>query len=94
VGADAQSQTDKLVSNFQTEQWLELCGQTVYNLFAFQDSFDRVSNNAWKTGNPDDAWDNLESIHDNVHGTAGGPEGHLTIFDLSAYDPIFWLHHA
>ncbi|KAF7375353.1 Photo-regulated tyrosinase [Mycena sanguinolenta] len=44
----------------------------------------------------------LEGIHDEIHFNIGGfdvnktpgIEGHMAITDVSAFDPIFWLHHA
>ncbi|EPS37967.1 hypothetical protein H072_8323 [Dactylellina haptotyla CBS 200.50] len=36
---------------------------------------------------------NIESVHDEVHGSIGGV-GHMTYVPYSAYDPIFWLHHC
>jgi tyrosinase len=34
---------------------------------------------------------NLESLHDSVHDYIGGDMG---VVENSAYDPIFWFHHA
>jgi tyrosinase len=34
---------------------------------------------------------NLESIHNSIH-VIFGP-GHMTYLTVSAFDPIFWLHH-
>jgi hypothetical protein len=39
----------------------------------------------------------LESFHDVVHGTIGGPvygNGLMSYTETAAYDPIFWLHHS
>lgn len=38
-------------------------------------------------------WDSLEAIHDIIH-TYGGLNGHMTYIPLSAFDPLFFLHHA
>ena len=35
----------------------------------------------------------LEYIHNLVHGVVGG-RGHMSDTSTSAFDPIFWLHHA
>ncbi len=37
--------------------------------------------------------DSLESIHDAIHSITGS-NGHMTYLDYSAFDPIFFLHHA
>ncbi|RKF58319.1 Tyrosinase [Golovinomyces cichoracearum] len=36
----------------------------------------------------------LEEIHNNVHSSIGGRYGHMSYLSFSAFDPIFWLHHA
>jgi len=36
----------------------------------------------------------LEGIHNNVHATVGGNNGHMSFVDVAAFDPIFMLHHA
>jgi len=39
--------------------------------------------------------DSFESIHDAIHNTAGGESGgHMYYLDVSAFDPLFWLHHT
>jgi tyrosinase len=39
--------------------------------------------------------DSFESVHDSIHNTAGGETGgHMYYLDMSAFDPIFWLHHT
>ncbi|KAH7330221.1 hypothetical protein BKA65DRAFT_404823 [Rhexocercosporidium sp. MPI-PUGE-AT-0058] len=36
----------------------------------------------------------IESVHNQVHGCIGLTGGHMSILSYSAFDPIFWLHHA
>lgn len=36
---------------------------------------------------------NIEIIHGNIHNLVGG-YGHMLWPEISAFDPIFWLHHA
>lgn len=39
--------------------------------------------------------DSFESVHDAIHNAAGGETGgHMYYLDVSAFDPIFWLHHT
>ena len=42
--------------------------------------------------------DHLERLHGGIHIYVGGPtspnNGHMTFLWYSAFDPIFWLHHA
>ncbi|KAK6332681.1 hypothetical protein TWF730_004340 [Orbilia blumenaviensis] len=35
----------------------------------------------------------IEDVHNNMHGWIGG-NGHMSNVPTSAFDPIFWLHHA
>lgn len=41
----------------------------------------------------------LEALHGWIHNDIGGyfngiAHGHMTMFTMSAFDPVFWLHHA
>ena len=36
----------------------------------------------------------IEGVHGTVHVVVGGDEGHMTYSKYSAFDPIFYLHHA
>ncbi|QIW96023.1 hypothetical protein AMS68_001541 [Peltaster fructicola] len=67
--------------------------QRLYNLFTNYDNFTQFSNEAWYFGNTASSADSLESIHDVVHAITG-QSGHMTYLDYSAFDPLFWLHHA
>lgn len=42
---------------------------------------------------------NVEGIHGEIHNAIGGIKGgtaygHMTVTEISAFDPVFWLHHA
>ncbi|KIW05630.1 uncharacterized protein PV09_03501 [Verruconis gallopava] len=66
----------------------------LFNLFANYNQFSQVSNEAWYQGQSGN-YDSIESIHDTVHGLVGGSNnGDMSIIDVSAFDPAFWLHHA
>ncbi|KAH8662913.1 hypothetical protein BGZ60DRAFT_412262 [Tricladium varicosporioides] len=36
----------------------------------------------------------IEAVHGEIHTIIGGDNGHMTLLDWSAFDPIFWLHHC
>lgn len=36
----------------------------------------------------------LEDLHGSIHVAVGGTMGHMSQLQYSAFDPIFWLHHA
>ncbi|KAM5453958.1 putative tyrosinase [Microsporum audouinii] len=58
-----------------------LSGESDYSTFSTQALPDR------------DGYNNVETVHGYVHSLVGG-QGHMTYVPWSAYDPIFWLHHA
>lgn len=72
----------------------------LYNLFGRYTNFTAFSNSAWiinELGRSDsmdyENYDSIESLHDLIHGIIG-LGGHMTVVDLSAFDPMFMLHHA
>lgn len=65
----------------------------LYNLFTNYNNFTEFGNEAWQSNAGVSNSDSLESIHDAIHSITGS-NGHMTYFDYSAFDPIFWLHHA
>lgn len=65
--------------------------QRVYNLLVSStyNNYAAISNKASNTNAPD----SLEAVHDVIHGLTGNG-GHMSYVDYSAFDPIFYLHHA
>ncbi|KAI2638091.1 Di-copper centre-containing protein [Xylaria nigripes] len=68
--------------------------QRLYNLFSNYPNYTHFSNEAWMIHNNNATFDSLESLHDSVHTIGGGGWGHLAIIAYSAFDPLFFLHHA
>jgi tyrosinase len=64
----------------------------LYTLFTNYNNFTEFGNEAWMDPGVQNA-DSLESIHDVIHSITGS-NGHMTYLDYSAFDPIFFLHHA
>jgi tyrosinase len=60
--------------------------QRVYDMLAIQREYSKISNDQ----HPGDS---LEAVHNLVHNILGGG-GHMTNLAYSAFDPVFWLHHA
>jgi tyrosinase len=56
-------------------------------------SFDAFSHNRWSPSTQAGTYGSLENIHDNLHSMIGGNGGHMGGISVSAYDPVFWLHH-
>jgi tyrosinase len=68
--------------------------QRLFALFASKGDWGRVSTSAYGVRTQRQNTDSFESVHDEIHGTVGGTDGHMTFLDVSAYDPLFWLHHT
>ncbi|KAK8049036.1 Tyrosinase [Apiospora phragmitis] len=66
----------------------------LYNLFANNGNYSTWSNEAWIPDASNSSYDSIESLHDTIHIAAGGDSGHMAIIAYSAFDPIFFLHHA
>ncbi len=76
-----------LDQNFQSFQ------QRLYNLFSNYKNYSAFSNEGWIPAAGDGEYDSVESLHDTIH-TLLGLQGHMTWIPFSAFDPIFFLHHA
>jgi tyrosinase len=66
--------------------------RSVVIVLAFQ-NYNAFSNNRWLQNQQAGDYGSLENIHDNLHG-AIGQNGHMGALDVSAFDPVFWLHHT
>lgn len=84
--------------------------ERVSYLLQSYDNFDQVSHNQWDptrtpaiiNGKPSKyrglGFGSMEDIHNTVHVLVGGWgerfDGHMKQVPISAFDPIFWLHHT
>lgn len=75
--------------------------EAVYRLFNSVDSqgdaimsYEEFTTTGFKAGQESHAYPSLEYIHNNLHNYCGGAGGFMTEHGPSAFDPIFWLHHA
>ncbi|KAA8897513.1 hypothetical protein FN846DRAFT_783234 [Sphaerosporella brunnea] len=80
-----------MMQNYDTRR------QNTYNLFSIP-SFAEFSSTAVSASGAPNTWTSVESIHNQVHASVGGTTpglmGHMSLVDLSSFDPIFWMHHA
>lgn len=84
------------------DQNLDSLGQRLYILFSNYGNYSTFSNNAWIPYINNGSYDSIEALHDTVHNLAGGggigqpnaQGGHMAYIPYSAFDPIFFLHHA
>jgi tyrosinase len=67
--------------------------QRLYILFSGYKDFNSFGNKAWAVAENLSTVDSLEAVHDVIH-IYGGLKGHMTYVPLSAFDPIFFMHHA
>jgi tyrosinase len=66
----------------------------LYTLLTNYHNYSTFSNEAWINSNDNpNNYDSIESLHDQIHGLTGSG-GHMGYIEYSAFDPIFWLHHA
>ncbi|KAF3915762.1 Tyrosinase [Dactylellina cionopaga] len=64
----------------------------VYTLLTAYKEYNSVASKAARPGN-NGQLDSIEGVHDTIHGTVGSG-GHMGWVDVSAFDPIFFLHHT
>ncbi|KAF2815808.1 tyrosinase-domain-containing protein [Mytilinidion resinicola] len=55
--------------------------------------FDAFSNNQWLRNGRPGTYGSLEDLHNEIHDKVGGG-GHMGSLEVSAFDPVFWLHHS
>lgn len=63
-----------------------------YQLIAGQSNYAPFSNTGYSDGRGG-LYNSLENMHNAVHALIGNG-GHMSNIPYSAFDPIFWLHHA
>ncbi|CAK4011381.1 tyrosinase precursor like [Lecanosticta acicola] len=95
-GRDAISNTQSCINAFENVR--QSLQDQIYQLFTSCNDYLQFSNDD-ATHSSTQCKSSLESIHDTVHVTAGGPGGsvsggHIGYLMLSAFDPLFWLHHC
>lgn len=88
--ASATSRNDAVAAQILQSQ--PSYSQRFMNILQVYWKFEHFGNEGWIPNSPG-TYDSLESIHDQIHGLVGNG-GHMAIIDYSAFDPIFWLHHA
>ncbi|KAL9128041.1 MAG: hypothetical protein Q9217_003205 [Psora testacea] len=85
-----ESQPD--LANRQLRSNAESLRELTYQLITDQSNYAPFSN----TGYSDERggqYNSIENIHDTIHQLVGNG-GHMGKIQYSAFDPIFWLHHA
>ncbi|MCJ1361156.1 hypothetical protein MMC16_000253 [Acarospora aff. strigata] len=63
-----------------------------YQLLVQQSNYASFSNTGYQDGRGG-LYNSLENMHNSIHGLVGNG-GHMGNVPYSAFDPIFWLHHA
>jgi tyrosinase len=91
-GVNATSNNSWVTQSFDNH--LPVLQQRLYNLFSNYGNYSTWSNEGWINDQNNGSADSIESLHDIVHLTTGGNFGHMAIIAYSAFDPVFFLHHA
>ncbi|KAH8884511.1 Di-copper centre-containing protein [Thozetella sp. PMI_491] len=91
---DSSAQSNNTAVAGSLDQNRAVIEQRLYNLFANYDDYSMFSNEGWINQSNSLAYDSIESLHDTIHNIAGGFTGHMSYIPFSAFDPIFFLHHA
>lgn len=68
--------------------------QRVFALFASKQPFGRASSAEFGVRTSRSNRDSFESVHDEIHSTVGGNQGHMSYLDVASFDPLFWIHHV
>ncbi len=55
-------------------------------------NFDAFSYNRWDPSTSPGDFGSIEDVHNEIHDRTGGG-GHMSSLEVSAFDPLFWLHH-
>lgn len=65
----------------------------MYGLLARQTHFAAFATTAFPAALRNGSLDSVEDVHNQIHGLVGG-DGHMTLTAFSAFDPMFFIHHA
>ncbi|ETN37390.1 uncharacterized protein HMPREF1541_08381 [Cyphellophora europaea CBS 101466] len=88
------SETRQSNQTAASAEMLANAGQIVASTYQlFTDVTDYVSFSCFTPNGRLNSGNNVENIHGNIHNIVGG-NGHMLYPEISAFDPIFWLHHA
>lgn len=75
----AQSNNSAIAANLDVAQ--SSFQARVYNLFSTYENYSQFTTE-------------IESLHNDVHAVSGGLNGHMYFIPFSAFDPLFFIHHA
>lgn len=67
----------------------------VYRLFSMMRRYPPFSNTGWRKDGTVKDYASLEAVHNSVHIFIGGMTfGHMSLNEVAAFDPAFWMHHG
>ena len=88
------SNTNQSNQTAASAELLANAGQIISNTYSlFTEVTDYTSFSCVAPGGLTNTGNNIEIVHGNIHNLVGG-YGHMLWPELSAFDPVFWLHHA
>lgn len=81
-----------MIASFDSQQ--DSFRQRIYNILTNQNNYSTAGCEGPSCQGGSGGFDSFESVHDVIHTSAGGNAGDMTDIGVSAFDPIFWLHHT
>lgn len=90
--SSAQSQDSSMISAIDSQQ--DGLRQRVYNILSNQNNYSTAGCEGPSCQGGTAGYDSIESVHDVIHTAAGGNNGDMTNIGVSAFDPIFMVHHT
>jgi len=90
---DSNGNSDPRSINLRLFANKQMVHDTIYTLLSSQPNYNAFSNTAYR-GPQGQSYQNLENMHNYIHGQVGGYLGHMSYIVYAAFDPIFWLHHT
>jgi tyrosinase len=88
---NAQAQSNNTLVAITLDASAQSFRSRLYNLFTNTPGYGQFADQAWT--NSSGSYDSIEALHDTIH-TLTGLQGHMAYIPFSAFDPIFFLHHA
>lgn len=84
---------NSVVSQVLTNESASLRTNVSLILLSYKE-FDAFSDSLWAQGEQPGDFGSLEDLHNEIHDKIGGNGGQMGSLATSAFDPVFWLHHA
>ncbi|KAM7216111.1 Common central domain of tyrosinase domain containing protein [Rhypophila decipiens] len=82
---------DEVISGILSNEMASLRSNVGLLLMSYKD-FDAFTYSQWDSETDPGRYGSLEDVHNRIHDVTGG-RGHMSYLSVSAFDPLFWMHH-